>query len=293
MFYKPTNSGGFDSPFRDVGMEFEPIGGKPAQPGFVLHEVGYWGGNEDWSFRSVAAPFWRIYYHFEPGHRLRFGDREIPLGPDRLVVIPGHQRFTYLGDQPAPCLWLAFSVERQVEASQPMPITIEKRGAIGGFVDELRALFGCGRHDRREAVRQTGVAFVYYILVQPEICWQAPLPEHIANVVTLVERSPASSWSNEAMARMAGMNRDAFTRSFRQWVHDTPAKYVQRVRIGKACALLAGSDLPIPEIAVRVGFANRFHFSRVFKSQTGLSPARYRREAGSVHTEPAPARARC
>ena len=67
-------------------------------------------------------------------------------------------------------------------------------------------------------------------------------------------------------------------RSFHEWLHETPAKYVQRVRIRKACAMLAGSDISIKQIAAEVGFANRHHFSRVFSTHTGISPARYRRE---------------
>ncbi|MBN1912755.1 MAG: helix-turn-helix transcriptional regulator [Pirellulales bacterium] len=275
---KRVNVGAFDSPFSGVGMEFEPLEGKPAEANFVLHEVGYWGRNYDWNFESVFSPFWRIYYCFQPGHSVRFGSRETLLGPDRLVVIPSFRRFTTAGNDPAPSCWMAFSLDRCVEPGQTMPIVIPANETILGFMNEFRTLYRGRRQDRREAIYNTGVAFTLYVLAQPEIQWQAPLPEHIAAVLHLIQKHPAEPWTNATLARHAHMNTDAFARSFREWMHDTPAKYVQRIRVRRACALLAGSDLTIKQIAAEVGFANRHHFSRVFKDHTGISPARYRKE---------------
>ncbi len=287
-----VNVGAFDSPFSGVGMEFEPLDGKPAGANFVLHEAGYWDSNYGWNFTSVFSPFWRIYYDFKSGHSVRFGDREILLGPERLVVIPGFRRFTCSGEIAVPTLWFHFSLDRRVEPGQAMPIIIPRNDTIAGFIEEFRGLFRGRRLDRREAINQTGISFVLYILAQPEIKWQAPLPEHIANVLTLIQKNPAAPWSNVTLARKAHMSTDAFSRVFRQWIHDTPAKYVQRVRIRKACAMLAGSDLSIKQIAAEVGFANRYHFSRAFKAHTNVSPARYRKEISGGRAEKAAARKR-
>jgi AraC family transcriptional regulator len=37
-------------------------------------------------------------------------------------------------------------------------------------------------------------------------------------------------------------------------------------------------DLPLSEIAISAGFANQSHFTRVFSSVVGVSPAAWRRE---------------
>lgn len=276
MFDKTMAMGSFDSPF-GVGPPCEVLDGKPADPHFVLHEVGYGRGNGDWKVTSVFSPFWRIYHGFESGHGVRFGGRETPLGPDRLLVIPSFQRFTCVGEVPVPSLWLMFSLELRVDPGLAMPIVIPKNRTIGALVHEFQAMFVARRPYRREAIHETGISFIHYVLSQPEITWQGPLPRRIASLLTLIRKDPAASWSNAALAREMHMNTDAFTRNFRQWMHDTPAKYVQGVRIRKACAMLTGSDLPIPRVATAVGFANRHHFSRVFKAHAGISPGQYRR----------------
>ncbi|GET31374.1 hypothetical protein PbJCM13498_02370 [Prolixibacter bellariivorans] len=52
--------------------------------------------------------------------------------------------------------------------------------------------------------------------------------------------------------------------------------YINRIRINESKRLLRETDLPIGEIAFKVGFGNQSHFNRVFKNQTQQSPSQYR-----------------
>ena len=56
----------------------------------------------------------------------------------------------------------------------------------------------------------------------------------------------------------------------------SPGKYLKEFRINTAKKLLVGSDLSISEIAAKVGFDDQFHFSKSFKSLTGMSPRKFR-----------------
>ena len=50
--------------------------------------------------------------------------------------------------------------------------------------------------------------------------------------------------------------------------------------IEKAKILLETSSLPIPDIAVSVGFNNRQHFTYTFLKLVGCSPALFRKHKG-------------
>lgn len=54
--------------------------------------------------------------------------------------------------------------------------------------------------------------------------------------------------------------------------------YVRNVQLSKAKTLLRHSDLPIHIIAEEVGFYDACHFSRVFRTATGISPFAYRKK---------------
>lgn len=277
---KRKNVGAYQRPFSGVGMEFEPLGAPPAAMGFTLHETGYWARCVAWNFANVYSPFWRIYYDYEALHHVRFGRQVTPLGPDRVVVIPNHQRFDCLGDPPAAKLWFAFSCRRSASPDQPMPIVIPASAAAVALAGEFPALFASRAPDRRERIYRVSLAFVSYVLAQPEVRWQETLPGYLAEVLARIDSDPAAAWGNPVMAAQAGMSTDGFARSFRRWMHVTPARYVQQVRVREACRLLASTDEPIKRIARDVGFANRHHFSRVFAWLTGTTPASYRRAHG-------------
>src|SRR5262245_46964091 len=65
--------------------------------------------------------------------------------------------------------------------------------------------------------------------------------------------------------------------AFRQKFGVTIGEFVSQLRIEHACVALMKDDLPVAAIALRAGFVDQSHFSKVFKSYVGTTPARYRR----------------
>lgn len=64
-------------------------------------------------------------------------------------------------------------------------------------------------------------------------------------------------------------------RIFRSTYAISPIEYVNALRIERAKLLLRDTNLPIANIAQRVGFDNPAYFSRVFKKLAGTSPAQF------------------
>ena len=87
---------------------------------------------------------------------------------------------------------------------------------------------------------------------------------------------PEGPHTVESLAALAGMSRSAFARTFLEAFGRTPIDYVRDVRLRRGARLLHRGDLSVSEIAGRVGFASRSHFSRAFRDQFGCSPAKFR-----------------
>jgi AraC-like DNA-binding protein len=81
---------------------------------------------------------------------------------------------------------------------------------------------------------------------------------------------------NAKLAELAHASESHFIRMFRRVVGCTPARHVQERRVSSAVDFLLRSNLSIDEIAERCGFANRYHFSRVFAQRMAHPPARFR-----------------
>jgi len=276
------NVGAYEQPFSGVGVEFEPLGIAPGETGFVLHETGYWPHDRHWNFPNVYSPFWRVMYEYKAGHAVRFGKNVTPLKPGRFYIIPNHQRFDCMGDPPVPSLWFALTCARNADPRQPMPIVVSLDPVLKGFVSKFPKVFRSKRADRREAIRRMSISFLVYLLGRSEIRWQPPLPEALARTVAAVNADPSAAWENPMLARHAHMSVDSLIRLFRRWMNSTPARYVTQVRIREACRLLIETEESIEEIADRLGFPDRFYFTRVFKRITGSPPAQYRREHSAL-----------
>lgn len=58
----------------------------------------------------------------------------------------------------------------------------------------------------------------------------------------------------------------------------SPINYIHKLRINKAKEMLASDFASISSVALSLGYANIYDFSRVFKKHAGTSPTKYRNE---------------
>lgn len=72
-------------------------------------------------------------------------------------------------------------------------------------------------------------------------------------------------------------------RRFRSRFHMPMGTYIRRMRLDWAAEQLLETHEPIGRIALRAGFSDQSHFTRVFRRYAGQTPARYRRHR-SRHT---------
>lgn len=82
--------------------------------------------------------------------------------------------------------------------------------------------------------------------------------------------------SIDELAGLVNLSKFHFLREFKRMIGNTPYQYVLLRRIERAKKYLENQHTTIIEIATQLGFADQSHFSRLFKSNTGLTPAEYR-----------------
>lgn len=82
----------------------------------------------------------------------------------------------------------------------------------------------------------------------------------------------------EQLAKFAALSPFHFARMFRAYTGDTPARYLARVRLDRAAALLE-TDRSLSDIALAVGYGDASALSRAFRRRFGVPPSRARRRA--------------
>ena len=81
------------------------------------------------------------------------------------------------------------------------------------------------------------------------------------------------------IAKAAGMNHTTLTALMKEELGLTSIEYLMKYRITVAEKQLEFTSVPIKDIANMTGFKTVPHFSRVFKAQTGTTPAEFRKNA--------------
>jgi AraC-like DNA-binding protein len=78
------------------------------------------------------------------------------------------------------------------------------------------------------------------------------------------------------VARQAHLSEGAFSRFFKLRTGKTLPRYINELRVGRACRLLAEGETKITDVAMECGFANLANFNRRFLEISGLTPRDYR-----------------
>ncbi len=101
--------------------------------------------------------------------------------------------------------------------------------------------------------------------------------QRLGRVIDRLLKDPAAPHTVDSLADAASMSRSVFAKQFTQAFGRSPMNLLHQVRMQRAALLLRRRDgLSLDQVAQRVGFMSRSHFSQAFKKHYGLSPAAHR-----------------
>ena len=80
----------------------------------------------------------------------------------------------------------------------------------------------------------------------------------------------------QAAAAQVGLSPSRLAHLFTAQMSESPAQFLERERIQRACQLLDVTAQPIHEIAYSVGYTDAFYFSARFKKRMGQNPRAFR-----------------
>lgn len=117
------------------------------------------------------------------------------------------------------------------------------------------------------------------LLLQAIDC-SAPTPvSRLAALLTTMAADPERDWTAADMAARVGLSVSRLHAVFREELDTTPLAWLAERRLERARQWLAGTRLPLAEIALRCGYADQSAFTRAFGRAHGLTPTAYRRRA--------------
>jgi AraC family transcriptional regulator len=238
---------------------------------------------------------------YQPGHRHRkhshercsfclvlqggfteaYGKTSIECAPSTLLFYPAEEMHAeYFHKSTSRCFiievgphWVSRVREYSLSMEQP---TNSKGGKVSALAlrlyQESRVL------DEVSPLAIEGLAFE--LMAETFRCLQRNREGNAARRISETREFLQAHFSEQiALTRVAeavNLHPVFLAREFRRVYGCTVGDYIRRLRIEFACGELVNSDTPLSAIAAAGGFFDQSHFTRTFKSLTGMTPAAYR-----------------
>lgn len=94
----------------------------------------------------------------------------------------------------------------------------------------------------------------------------------LLQIINLFDEGIEHQVDLDDIAGQVGLSRRQMERLFSRHIGRTPKRYLMDLRLQRARALLAETDLPVGEVAAACGFESVAHFSKRFRDRFGMSP---------------------
>lgn len=230
-----------------------------------------------WNFPSLAAPFWRLYWHDSVGAALRINRQTTLIQPDRLYIIPPNVDFASLHRGHCRQFYVHFQIRHPYTLRGPPILALPLSRPRRYFLRRIIAGYDSGKKARSQSALLIRALLEILIadLINRQLAFQN-IDRRLLLILSYLEQHLAQQIDNQTLAALMHVHRQTVLRLFKTGLGAAPQVYLRRLRVDKASWLLRFSDDSIKKIAAATGFCDRYHFTKVFTALTGQSPARFR-----------------
>ena len=194
------------------------------------------------------------------------------------VILPCGSCYSWRCEASGECLLIEF--DALFHGEKPIPFSV----ADGGFIESAFGDMCKLLQEDSEAARLAAIGRLYGVLAQLAKSnakeytpkgKQALLQPAIAHIN---ERYFDPTITNDRLADLCSISTVYFRKSFEQCYGVSPIRYLHDYRIQRAKELLSSDYESISQVANAVGYGSVYHFSKMFKLYTGVSPTEYARQ---------------
>jgi AraC-like DNA-binding protein len=106
--------------------------------------------------------------------------------------------------------------------------------------------------------------------------YQASADPRLNGALQAIHQDTGHSWSVPELAKISGLSRAAFARTFRDALGQTPMQYLTDWRMALARDYLRNGELGLAKIANAIGYGSPYAFAAAFRRHHGLPPRAWR-----------------
>jgi len=233
-----------------------------------------------WNHKNVCDPFTRLYYVSSGGGVLREREKEIPLQPGHVYMIPAGCTFSYACHDTLEKIY--FHIRIKGGLWYDLLSTVQGICSMSFSPAEFTELKQFFYSSDYAALFQVHVVISETIkkLTGGGEFWFAPVKRYsplIEKTLSFIEEDVRITLSIGEISKALFVAPSTLRNKFKEETGISLGQYIDNLVLTEAKTMLMDPKHSIQSAADFLGFCDRFYFSRRFKEKYGITPAAYRR----------------
>lgn len=228
-----------------------------------------------------------IIYCTDGGGWLEVNRKRITLSASEFIIVPAETPHRYAADvsKPWTIYWLhfkgdasSFIVDLILKGSEDYKPQLSFNEDRIKLFDEICHNLEKGYSE--DTLRYVNMVFSHFLssLIYENKFGRIEKPENdfLAKTVGYMQDKINSAIKLDELAAFVNLSASHFSAVFKAKTGHSPIEYFNQLKVQKACQYLSFTNMPVKEIALKLGIADQYYFSRMFTKLMGVSPTGYR-----------------
>lgn len=191
--------------------------------------------------------------------------------PEHAIILPKGQSYTIYGDKKGIFPVINFDC-MDFLCDTMIVLPIQNTDAYIKDYEHMKRLFLFERNSAK-------IMSIFYNIIHGLSSQSSLQSDVLVPAIKYLENNYSSpNLTNAILAQQCGISEVYFRKLFIKRFGIPPKQFIIDTRINKAKQLLTDGILKINAISENCGFSNPYHFCRLFKQKTGLTPTEYMKQ---------------
>ena len=238
----------------------------------------YIAAQKNYPMKNKCRYRWGMLYTIKGTEIYTFSSKTIYAEPDSVLIIPKGEAYTIeLNDEESRVITVDFELANEMKV-EPFIIRAGNNKSIPKLFKEMAAL----RQGRTPYQSAELKSFAYKIISQLILseCTYTNSKNYtkISSAVEYMHKHCLEpDFSITRLSEISGISDRYFEQLFFKEYKVSPRQYITMYKIGLAGELLRNEKKSITDVAMSLGYNDIYHFSKIFKKYTGMTPSECKR----------------
>lgn len=225
------------------------------------------------TMRRDNRPNWAILIKYEGETEYICNKKKYVSNANNMVIFPKGSSYSWKCTKPGHYIILEF--ESSLTHSEILAFPLADNQKILQTLKELENKFDLYKQCKLESIKKT-YDILFSLMNIPSNSYVPPSKkEKIQATLDYISLNYNNNIKNDELAALTPFSTVYFRKLFKETTGMSPITYIHTIRITKAKEMLKSDYDSISSIAMSLGYASIYDFSKTFRKYVGISPSQY------------------